>query len=436
MPKLTKRFVDSLRPEETDQVVFDELVPGFGIRVMPSGVRSYLIQYRNAQRRSRRLTIGKHGALTVDQARDRARKVLAAVRDGRDPAAEKFAFLKAPTVNELLDRYVAEHVDERNRINTAAEVRRLVDKHIRPKLGTHKAAGVTRRDIELLHRAMNGTPRQANFTLAICSKAFSLAEAWQLRPAGSNPCRGVERYAEKHRERFLSGEELVRLGEVLRAAVTEGLPWSSDLKPSKHHPKPENQRAVYPRATAAAIELLLYTGCRLSEILNLEWRRVDLAEGLIMLRETKAGKPQVVVISAPARRILLEIKPDDLLAAKWVLLGKKRSDGKVSRLRNDEAGLPLSKTALEQAWQRIRTVAKLDDVRLHDLRHTVGTYAGQTGANAFMVRDLLRHSNLAMTGRYVSRADDPIRALSDQVAQRIEAGLVGQPAAKVIEFKR
>ena len=110
MPKLTKRFVDSLRPEETDQVVFDDLVPGFGIRVMPSGVRSYLVQYRNAQRRSRRLTIGKDGALTVDEARDRARKVLAAVRDGRDPAAEKFAFLKAPTVNELLDRYVVEHV--------------------------------------------------------------------------------------------------------------------------------------------------------------------------------------------------------------------------------------------------------------------------------------------------------------------------------------
>ena len=103
MPKLTKRFVDSLSPQEADQVIFDDLVPGFGVRVMPSGIRSYLVQYRNAQRRSRRLTIGKHGTLTVDQARDRARKILEAVRDGRDPVAEKRAFLDAPTVNELLD---------------------------------------------------------------------------------------------------------------------------------------------------------------------------------------------------------------------------------------------------------------------------------------------------------------------------------------------
>ena len=122
MPKLTKRFVDSLSPREADQVIFDDLVPGFGVRVMPSGIRSYLVQYRNAQRRSRRLTIGKHGTLTVDQARDRARKILEAVRDGRDPVAEKRAFLEAPTVNELLDRYLAEHVNKRNRASTAAEV--------------------------------------------------------------------------------------------------------------------------------------------------------------------------------------------------------------------------------------------------------------------------------------------------------------------------
>ena len=101
-----------------------------------------------------------------------------------------------------------------------------------------------------------------------------------------------------------------------------------------------------------------------------------------------------------------------------------------------DAKRPLSKTAIEAAWQRIRTAAKLEDVRLHDLRHTVGTYAGQSGANAFLVRDLLRHKNLAMTGRYVNRADDPVRSLSDQVGERIAAGLAGRKAADVVELKR
>ena len=149
--------------------------------------------------------------------------------------------------------------------------------------------------------------------------------------------------------------------------------------------------------TTAAIELLLYTGCRLSEVLNLEWSRVDLTESLITLRETKAGRPQFVVVSAPARRVLDELTPGLNSTARWVLPSR------------DDTERPLSKTAIEQAWQRLRHVAKLDDVHLHDLRHTLGTYAGQTGANAFLVRDLLRHRTLAMTGRYVNRANDPIR---------------------------
>ncbi|MGZ5095976.1 MAG: tyrosine-type recombinase/integrase [Burkholderiales bacterium] len=423
MPKLTKRFVESLKPGSADLVIFDELVPGFGVRVMPSGVRSYLVQYRNTQRRSRRLTIGKHGVLTVDLARDRARKILAAARDGRDPVAEKRVFLEAPTVNVLLDRYLAEHVNKRNRASTAAEIRRLVDRHIRHALGTQKVAAVTARDVGALHGRMSDTPRQANFMLAVCSKAFTLAETWQDRPPGSNPCRGIERYPEQHRERFLSGVELMRLGEVLRLAVSQGLPWSDTVKRSKHLAGPENRRSVYTRVTTAAIELLLYTGCRLSEVLNLEWDRVDLTENIITLHETKVGAAQVVVVSAPARRVLDELALHNF-RARWVLPSR------------GDAEHPLSKTAIEQAWQRIRAVAKLEDVRLHDLRHTVGTYAGQTGANAFLVRDLLRHSNIAMTGRYVNRADDPVRTLCDQVAARIEAGLSGQPTAKVVELRR
>jgi integrase len=181
--------------------------------------------------------------------------------------------------------------------------------------------------------------------------------------------------------------------------------------------KPENRRSLFSRVTTAAIELLLFTGCRLSEVLNLRWDQIDFETGTIRLSETKAGRPQVVVINAPARQVLQELRKAK--AFDWVL--PSTSDAK----------RPLSTTAIEAAWQRIRIAAELEDVRLHDLRHTVGTYAGQSGANAFLVRDLLRHKNLAMTSRYVNRSDDPVRTLSDQVGERIAAAMAGRKHAEV-----
>jgi integrase len=213
------------------------------------------------------------------------------------------------------------------------------------------------------------------------------------------------------------------LGPTLRQAVTEGLPWQHDAGPpaSKHLRKPENRRTLYVRVTTAAIELLLYTGCRLSEVLNLRWEQVDFEAGTIALAQTKAGRPQVVTLNPPGRRVLMDLH------------NAKKSP---FVLPSANAERPLSQTVIENAWQKIRTAAQLEDVRLHDLRHTVGTFAGQTGANAFQVRDLLRHTGLSMTGRYVSRADDPVRTLSDRVGERIAAGLAGQTRGEVVALKR
>lgn len=434
MPKLTKRFVESVKPMAAGQMlIFDDKLAGFGLRVMPSGVRSYFVQYRNAQRRSRRLTIGKHGgAMTADGARDKAWRILSVVKDGGDPVADRRALLKAPTVNDLLGRYIAEHVDNDkrrhpHRASTRVEIKRVVDRHIRPALGRQKVAAVTRQDMAKLHRELADTPRQANFVLAVCSKVFNLAELWDMRPDGSNPCRRIERNPELHRERFLRAEELNRLGATLRMAEREGLPWTVDeSKPqSKHLAKPENRRTRYPRVTTAAVELLLYTGCRLSEVLNLRWDQIDFDRGSIELAETKAGGPQVVVMNAPARQVLKQLHK--MKASAWVLpsaLDKAR---------------PLAKSAIENSWQRIRAAAKLEDVRLHDLRHTVGTRAGQSGANGFLVRDLLRHKDLATTNIYVNRDDDPdeaLRTLSELVGEEIAAALAGRKTGKVVALKR
>ncbi|MHC2467146.1 tyrosine-type recombinase/integrase [Bradyrhizobium embrapense] len=424
---LTKRYVESLKPGARPVVVFDAGLAGFGVRVMPSGHRSYFVQYRNKEGRSRWYTIGAHGKVTVDQARTIAKRVLHSAADGKDPAAERETFRTAPTVSDLLDRYLTEHVKKRNAATTQAEVERLVTIHIRPALGGLKVAAVTRNDISKLHRALSGTPRQANFALSVCSKAFSLAELWDMRPDGTNPCKRIERNAEMHRERFLSGDELSRLGAVLRQAETTGLPWKVDeSKPnSKHLPGAEHRFTVYSRVTTAVVELLLYTGCRLSEVLSLRWDQIDFNAGTILLRKTKAGKPQTVTLNAPARQVLNSLSRDK--DCPWVLPGKRISD--------KDQWKPLAKDAMEAAWQRIRAVANINDVRMHDLRHTVGTYAGQSGANAFLVRDLLRHANVAMTGRYVNKADDPVRALNDLVGERIAASLEGRPAAQVIRLR-
>jgi integrase len=409
--KITKRSVESIEPAPAGALVrYDDKLAGFGVRVMSSGRRFYFVRYRNKYGRSRWFTIGEHGKVTADAARTKAQRILQTVAvDGRDPSGEREAFRAAPTVNDLLDRYVTEHLEQRNGPRTIESFKGIVERDIRPEIGPLKVAAVTRQDMHKLHAARSATPRQANMMLSVCSKVFNLAEVWEMRPEGSNPCRKIDRYRETHRERFLSAEELGRLGTTLRQAESVGLPRKNGIP------------TLYRRVTTTAIELLLFTGCRLSEVLNLKWDQINFADGKITLLTTKSGRPQQVTMNAPARQVLKALEASK--CSEWVLPS-------ISSTKR-----PLSKAGIEAAWAKLRTAAQLDDVRLHDLRHTVGTYAAQSGANAFLVRDLLRHKNLAMTGRYVNRADGPVRTLSDQVGERIAAAMAGRPAAEVVPLK-
>jgi hypothetical protein len=189
MPKLTKRVVDDLAPGAGQRFAWDMELRGFGVRVQPSGVKSFLVQYRTDALRSRRMVIGRYGVLTVDEARAKARRLLAAIGDGADPLGDKNALRAAPTVNEFLDRHLDEHVATHNSPRTAQDAEYLLDRFARPHLGALKVESVTRQDVEKLHLRMKATPVQANRVLALLSKAFSNAEGWALRPENSNPCR-------------------------------------------------------------------------------------------------------------------------------------------------------------------------------------------------------------------------------------------------------
>ena len=187
MPRLTKRIIDAIEPAEKDVWKWDDELPGFGVRVKPSGVKSYMIQYRNRDNATRRFTFGRHGVLTPDQARSEARQLLASVGRGDDPSAGRKTERLAPTMSDLLDRYLSEHVRMHNRPTTIEDVQSMVRLHIRPSLGHMKASAVSRSDVMKLHGAMKDKPRRANNVLSVLSKIFNLAEAWEVRPDGTNP---------------------------------------------------------------------------------------------------------------------------------------------------------------------------------------------------------------------------------------------------------
>lgn len=388
MARISKALIDRTAPAaDGDIVVWDDRLSGFGLRVKRSGAKSYVLQYRNSGGRSRRYTIARVGEMTPEEARGEAETLRGDIRRGHDPAGKRIARREAATVKQLADRYLREHVGAHNKPSTQAEAKRIVDARIVPRFGKWKIEDVGRADVQKLHHALRETPYEANRTLAALSKMFNLAEAWGLRVDGTNPCRHVKRFREAKRERFLSGDELKAIGAALAADEGEGK---------------GNGAAVL------AIRLLALTGCRVSEILNLRWEHVDLRTGQLRLADAKAG----------ARDVALPTAAQVLLAA----TGRDR--GYV--IAGEKPDAPLSRWVLETTWRRVRAAAKLANTRLHDFRHTVGTYGGQAGFNAFLVRDLLGHKTLAMTGRYVEKDADPLKRAADMVANRIAAAMEGK----------
>jgi integrase len=389
MVKITKRTLDGLGRTDRDVLLWDDELPGFGVRCRPSGTKFYFLKYRvsgGRRGRQRWITIGQHGApWTPDTARREALRLKAAVSCGSDPSADRERRRAENTIGELADRYLAEHVAVHNKPTTASEMRRLVERDIKPALGRVKITDLTRADIKAWQARMRESPYQANRSLACLRKILNLAVYdWELRE--TNPCTRIRQFPERARDRFYSEGEMRRIGQVLAAMEEE--------KKEAH-------------GFVLLIRLLATTGMRLSEVLSLRWSDIDLTNRTIRLRDAKAG-PRTVHLGIETIGILGAIAQK----SGWVIGGR-------------EPGRPLTTYAAESGWKRLRARAGLENARLHDLRHTVGTYAAVTGANAFAIRDLLGHKTLAMTGRYVERAADIVRGTADAVSIRVTAALAG-----------
>jgi integrase len=379
MSKITKRHVEGMRPAASDVFAWDDELRGFGVRVKPSGLRSYLVQYRNAHGRSKRMTIGEHGRLTAEEARKQARLILAEVDKGGDPAEARDAARKAPTVTELCVRYLAEHAASRKKSRSVAGDRGMIDRFIVRALASRKVADVSHADVARLHHSLRQTPYQANRMLALLSKMMNLAEKWGLRPNGTNPCRHVEKFREAKRERFLSSDELGRLGDVLVQA---------------------EQNATELASVIAAVRLLVLTGCRLSEVLTLEWQHVDFANSCLRLPDSKTGA-KIVHLNAPALAVLAGVERQQ--GSPWVIAGAKAGTHLVN---------------LEKPWRRIRARAGIPDVRLHDLRHSFASVAVGLGEGLPMIGKLLGHTQTQTTARYAHLATDPVKAAQSVWALR------------------
>lgn len=405
---ITKRTIDALSTTRHHEYVWDDELPGFGVRVTASGFKAYVVQYRlpGLGRRGtvKRVTLGAHGVLTPDEARRLAKRELGKVAQGVDLAAERATRKKAASIEELGVEYLKD-VELHRKPGTAKEYKRLWDKHVLPALGSKLAAEVSVADIRRLHRTLHKTPYLANRVAAMLGAFFTFAENEGARGANDNPAHGIEFFAEKPRERFLTREEFKRLGAALTKAETEGLPPAPEhrRKPGKeakqkHRPKSADAPIPANPFAVAAIRLLALTGCRENEILSLRWDAVDLERGYLRLADTKTGR-SVRPIGESATAVL-EALPR-IEGNPFVFPGLKENEH-------------LKET--KRLWYAVRYAAKLDGLRLHDLRHSFASVPATSGESLLVVRSLLGHKRASTTERYAHLSDDPVKRAANRAS--------------------
>ncbi|MBS9716923.1 tyrosine-type recombinase/integrase [Pseudohalocynthiibacter aestuariivivens] len=385
--KLTKNRVGAQKPANKLYKVHDTEVPGFSLRIYPSGRKAFFYRYRVGGGRGAQIRepqIGDYGSLTADQARKIAKDWAAKVRQGGDPAGERKALREDPTMSDLFDRYISDHAKKHKKPTSLANDTRMIEQRLRPTFGGKKVKSVTRQQIRAFHSKLEDTPYEANRVLALLSKIFSFsANDLEWTASGDHPVKGIRRFEEKKRKRYLSQAELARLGEALAKAEAGEL-----------------ERQISPHVIAM-IRLLVLTGARHGEILTLRWCEVNLERGCLELTDSKTGEKEIY-LSPAALQILSELprKEDN----PFVIIGRKHGTHLVN---------------IKDPWTIIRKEAGLEDVRLHDLRHSFASVGARAGMSLPVIGALLGHRETATTARYAHLSDDPLRAAADSIGEEI-----------------
>ena len=327
---ISRRTVEALKVEK-DTVFWDRELPGFGVRVYPSGRKVYIAQARAKGKAAQRVTVAPHGVISPEEARRRAALIVSRIKAGEEPVPEPLSatLAKGPTVADIARRYLEDHVAVRCRPRTVEFYRTAVEKYLVPRLGKLPALAVDHARVTELHHALRDKPVMANKVVETLSRIYNAAEDKGLIPETSNPCGLVVKNRERKRERFLTPDEFQRLGRALREVT--------------------GCRRVSPYSVAA-IRLLILTGCRKREILHLRWEQVDLEAAELRLPETKTG-PRTVSLSPRAVRVLESIPrlPD----SPWVIPGMVE-------------GRPMRN--IDEAWGVVCELAGIEEARINAMQ--------------------------------------------------------------------
>jgi integrase len=382
---LTKREIDSFTHDGRSMDFRSDGiggVPNFGVRVFPSGAKSFVLGYRLPHSRNQRwLTVGKVGVFSIQQARKEAARILAEIGHGIDPKAPAKA--EGITLEGFAPIFMG---DMRTRgMRTTGEMERRINKHLVPSLGKKYLADIKRADIARLHSAIGKKAKvEANRVAQLIKTMLSRAEMLGYTEEGTpNPCRGLKLYKETSRARYLDDRELFRLREAL---------------------------AEEPVHIQALIRLLLFSGLRKSELLSLPWDAVKInhPEGdHIDVTQTKNGRPLRLALTGEMRETLMSIPTR--VHSKWVFPSPVRTNHHINDFKRD--------------WKRIRERAELGDVTVHDLRRTCGSLMAQGGVPIEAISQVLNHSNSDVTRIYARMSEDTQRSALEVASNKVAAVL-------------
>jgi integrase len=370
--KLTKKLVDATKhPAQGQAFLRDEELRGFALRITP-GSKTFILE-KEINGRVRRMTLGRYGALTVEQARDLAKEKIGEIAKGTDPADDRQVRRQSATFGELEQLYLERHAIHKK---SASNDLILFKLHL-AAWRSRKLNSITKADVCSRHAEMGatGSTTNANRMVALVRCLFNLAIDWGLHP-GPNPASRMKMFKEISRDRFVTPDELPRLWTALQ-----------------HEPNP---------FVRGAFVVGLLTGARRAEVLSMQWADLDLQQSLWRIPITKAGRPHYIPLPIQVVEELLKLPRLD--GNPYVFCGRW---GK-SHLIN-----------VAKPWQRIRKEAGLTDVRIHDLRRTLGSWLVAAGASLPLIGKALNHSQASTTQIYARMQLDPVRLALDANATKM-----------------